>query len=547
MGKLAQEYYDHQMEASPSWAHMLGDYRFADRFEDGSRAAEDRFVAGLRSFAERARAIPDEGLAEQDRVTRDFLAFDATTHADVLERRLAELAVDPVFGNQTAIPVTFAQLGLPTVEVAEAMVGKLEGVGQSFRDTAERHREGVASGRTPASFAVEDAIAQIEKWLGTPLSEDPLLAAVADPPEGLDVQAWREKLTRAVETSVRPGLEEFRDVLRDEVRPVMRSDDRCGLSWLPDGDESYAASLVLNTTTELSAQEIHDIGLQKIAELEEEYRALGSEVFGTDDVQEIYTRLRDDAALHYDTAEEIRTDCEKAFAKARAAMPEWFGRLPQSDCTVKTTDMGALAYYFPPAEDGTRGGTFYVNVSDPAHWGRYEIEALAFHEGIPGHHLQIAIATELTDLPAFRRFTHVNAYAEGWGLYTERLADEMGLYSGPLERLGMLTMDSMRAGRLVVDTGLHALGWGRQQAVDYLAANCPMSLAAVRAEIDRYAVWPGQACGYMIGRLELLRMRDEAQQRQGEAFDIKAFHDAVLDSGSLPLAILDDLLRTRLP
>ena len=160
-------------------------------------------------------------------------------------------------------------------------------------------------------------------------------------------------------------------------------------------------------------------------ELEEEYRQLGREVFGTDDVPVIYRRLREDASLHYESAEEIKGDAETAFARARAAMPEWFGRLPRADCVVKTTDMGALAYYFPPAEDGTRGGTFYVNVADPAHWGRYEMQALAFHEGIPGHHLQLAIATELTDLPAFRRFTNVNSYAEGWGLYTERLADEL--------------------------------------------------------------------------------------------------------------------------
>jgi len=270
-------------------------------------------------------------------------------------------------------------------------------------------------------------------------------------------------------------------------------------------------------------------------------------VLGTDDLPTIYERLRTDPALRHDDADEILAACETAFARARAEMPSWFGRLPVANCEIRTTDQGALGFYYPPADDGSRGGVFYVNTADPTSWGRFEIEALSYHEGIPGHHLQLAIASELTELPALRRHTVFNAYAEGWGLYTERLADEMGLYSTPTDRLGMLTMDSMRACRLVVDTGLHALGWGRQQAIDYVVANSPMSVANVTNEVNRYAVLPGQACGYMIGRLEIQRIRAEAQRRRGAAFDIAAFHDAVLDSGSLPLGVLDEVVAARLP
>jgi len=544
--QLADDYHDHWMRTSPSWAHMVGDYRFADRFDDASRAAEDDLIAASREFAARAAAIPDDGLSLQDRATRDVVAFQATSAADTKESRTAEFAVNPVFGPQVDLPLTVANLAIPNADVAEAMVAKFHGMGQYLRDTAQRHREGVASGRTPAAFAVADTVPQLDAWLATPLSEDPLLKT-ADLPTDVEVDAWRARLTHAIEHEIRPGLQEYRDVLVDEVAAHTRPDEKCGLVWLPDGEQAYARALAANTTTTLSAQEIHDLGLRQIASLEEEYSTLGGEVLGTTDVPAIYQRLRTDPALRHHDAAEILAECETAFARARAEMPAWFNRLPAADCAIKTTTQGALGFYYPPSDDGSRGGVFYVNTSDPSAWGRVEIEALSYHEGIPGHHLQLAIAAELTDMPALRRHTVFNAYAEGWGLYTERLADEMGLYSTPLTRLGMLTMDSVRACRLVVDTGLHALGWSRQQAIDYMVANSPMSTANVTSEVNRYAVLPGQACGYMVGRLEILRIRREAQERQGDAFDIKAFHDAVLDGGSVPLGVLDGIVRDRLP
>jgi uncharacterized protein (DUF885 family) len=221
-------------------------------------------------------------------------------------------------------------------------------------------------------------------------------------------------------------------------------------------------------------------------------------------------------------------------------MGDWFAVVPQAPCAVEGTRVGAKAFYFPPATDGSRGGTFFVNTSDPETWGRFELEAMAFHEGVPGHHLQLAIAAELPDsMPEFRKHLHNAAYAEGWGLYTERLSDEMGLYTAAVDRMGMYSADSMRACRLVVDTGLHALGWSRQQAIDYMVANSPLTEGVCRPEVDRYI--------YMIGRLEIQRMRREAEQRQGDRFEIKSFHSAVLESGSLPLDVLDRVVAARLP
>jgi uncharacterized protein (DUF885 family) len=290
----------------------------------------------------------------------------------------------------------------------------------------------------------------------------------------------------------------------------------------------------------MSAEEIHQLGLDTVAALAEEYRTLGPEAVGAGDLAEIFRLMREDPALHYTDGEALVRDSEEAMARAWAAMPDWFETLPEAPCGVKGVASGAKAFYFPPATDGSRGGTFFVNISDPTSWGTFELEAMAFHEGIPGHHLQITIASELPgDIPEVRKHVHPSSYAEGWGLYTERLADEMGLYSSPLARMGMLSADSMRACRLVVDTGIHALGWSRERAVQYMLDNSPLSEGVVRPEIDRYIQMPGQATSYMVGRVELQRMRREAEGRLGGAFDIKRFHSAVLGQGALPLNVLE--------
>ena len=270
------------------------------------------------------------------------------------------------------------------------------------------------------------------------------------------------------------------------------------------------------------------------------------EVVGSDNLEEIFEAMRNDPKLHFESGEQLIEASEIAMQRAWDEMPAWFEVLPQAPCGVQATMTGAKAFYFPPSTDGSRGGTFFVNVDDPSSWGTFELESMAFHEGIPGHHLQIAIASELQDVPEFRKHIHNAAYAEGWGLYTERLSDEMGLYSSAVDRMGMFSADSMRACRLVVDTGLHALGWSRQQAIDFMVDNSPLKESMCRPEIDRYIVSPGQATSYMVGRLEIQRMRAEAEQRQGADFQVKRFHSAVLDSGSLPLGVLDDVVRARL-
>ena len=545
IARLAAEYWDFRARTGPTWAHLIGDYRYAATVEDVSRTAEDEQVAAAREFERWALAVDPSALGVQDRITRDLLAFDAGANADLAETRLAEIAVDPIGGPQASLPVTLSRLTMPDESVAEAMLAKLEGIGRLLADLADRHREGAARGWTPPRFAVEGAVRQIDAWLAQPPERDPILAGLRPPAvDGTAQQAWLERARAAVEDHVRPGLATYRRVLADEIAPLARPDERAGLAWLEGGDGAYARAIRLFTTREASAEEIHRVGLEQVERLADEYRELGPEVLGTGDLETILERLRSDPSLHYATGAEIMVTARAALARAEQAMARWFGTVPAATCAVEETAHGAQGFYFPPAQDGSRDGVFFINTSDPSVWGRFEMESTAFHEGIPGHHLQGTISSELRGLPDFRRHAWVTAYGEGWGLYAERLADEMGLYGTALDRIGMLSNDSLRACRLVVDTGLHAMGWSRAQAIEYMVRNSPMREAHVRAEVDRYICSPGQALAYMLGRLEIQRIRARAEQRLGDAFDIRAFHDVVLTSGSMLLdtlaALVDD-------
>lgn len=526
-------------------ALMLGDHRYDDQMEDLSRDREDQTIADLRSFATRATAIDPAGLSLQDRLSREVLMFEAESTADLMETRQAEMDANPAMSVHVMLPTAAAQFPITEPEHAEALVVKYDKLGTAMSQWAERLQQGVESGRTAPRLMAEKVIAQLDAYLASALDTDPLVVAVG-PPSGFDPEAtsaWRQNLASQVENSIRPGFAELRRVLAEEVLPVARGEDKVGIKWTPGGDDSYQAAIRSYTSVDLEAEEIHQIGLDTIAALEDEYRELGADVFGTSDLGVIYSRMKDDPSLRHETAEEVVAASEAAFAKAKATMADWFGRLPKADCIVSTVTQGPEAFYFPPTLDGSRPGIFFMNVADPTSWPKYGIEATVFHEGIPGHHLQLAIAQELEGIPEFRKHSIVTAYAEGWGLYTERLSDEMGMYGGPMDRLGMLSADSMRATRLVVDTGMHALGWSRQQALDYAIANVPTSEKAVTSEVDRYIGLPGQALAYMIGRKEIVKIRAEAEATLGDRFDIKGFHDTVLGSGALPLPVLAELVK----
>ncbi len=370
-------------------------------------------------------------------------------------------------------------------------------------------------------------------------------------PGGADHPGWNEAdrkalhdgVAGAVSSGIRPAFERYRALLRGEILPRARDDEHVGLEHVPGGAACYQRLIKVHTSLDLSPDEIHHIGLEENARIRAEMTELGKRLFGTSDLAAVQRRLRTDKAMFFSTRDEVENKAKETLARADRAMPRWFGHLPKTPCFVKRIEAyeekdTTTAYYRQAAVDGSRPGTYYINTYAPETRPRYEAEVLAFHESIPGHHTQIAIAQEMTGLPEFRKHIGVTAYVEGWALYTERLAREMGLYSGDLDLMGMLSFDAWRASRLVVDTGMHVKGWSRQQAIAYMLDNTVLDENNIAVEVDRYIGWPGQALAYKLGQREIFALRHEAEQRLGKAFDIRAFHDFVLAEGAVSLAVL---------
>ena len=437
-----------------------------------------------------------------------------------------------------------------TPDQGSAMVERWQALGPWLDVHGENLRRELAAGRVAVQAPVDRVLDQLAGVLADPDDDLPFLAPLrVDRPDwsAADRATFEGGLRAAVRDRIRPALERYAAIVRDEIRPAARSDDRPGLVHVAGGAETYGRLIQAHTSLPLRAEDIHLIGLDEVGRIDAELAALGERVLGTADLPTIQSRLRDDPALHFATGDEVFATAERAVAQAREAIPAWFGVLPQADCVVVAMaeyeeKHSTIAYYRNPAIDGSRPGQYYINTWAPETRPRYEAETLAYHEAIPGHHLQIAIAQELTGLPEFRRHAGPTAFFEGWGLYTERLSDEMGLYTGDLDRIGILSFDAWRASRLVVDTGMHALGWTRRQAIDFMLEHTALAENNIVNEVDRYIVMPGQALAYKIGQLEILRLRAEAMSRLGDRFDIRGFHDTVLGQGAIGLETLREIV-----
>jgi uncharacterized protein (DUF885 family) len=548
LAELAERYFQVCMDASPFDATVSGVPGWDDRVPDLSEAAEDATDRRLAALEGELAAIDPARLGAQDRITWAMLGRGLADGRADLAARWPELTVSATqSGIQTAVLGLVPKVALATPAQAADYLERCAGLAGCLDQAGERLRAGLARGRTPPALGVRAAVRQLDAYLAGPLDDDPLL----HPPNPPDGTGFRERLAGVVASSVRPAMARYRDLLAGEVAERARPDDRCGLVHLPDGEAVYRAAVAHHTTTDRDPAELHRLGLELVAELVEEHRALGERVLGTGDLDEVLRRLREDPALRFGTAAEILRSGRDALDRATAALPRVVGRVPRAPCVVD--EMGAyeaedsvLGYYQPPAADGSHPGVHWLNTSAPETRTRYEYEALAFHESVPGHHLQFSLAQEQQELPRFRRFGYVTAFSEGWALYTERLADELGLYSGDLERFGMLSFDSWRACRLVVDTGMHAFGWSRDRAVGYMLANSALTRSNIENEVDRYVAWPGQALAYMVGRMELVRLRGLAAGRLGARFDLRAFHDLVLGTGGVPLSVLAEVVEEQI-
>jgi uncharacterized protein (DUF885 family) len=403
------------------------------------------------------------------------------------------------------------------------------------------NREGIKLGYTAPKQNVRTVIGQIRSLAASPLKDSPF----ASPGQRDKTPQFEKAFDTLVTSRINPAASRYADFLEKEYLPAAR--DAISVSANPNGAACYEASVLAHSSAPKTAKDVHALGLQQIQILDAEMKAIGQRSFQTGDVAALLKQLRTDRSYRFKNRDEKIAYSQAALARAKQAIPSRFGLMPKADVEIKPypafREKNAPNEYNLPAEDGSRPGVFFISAYQAEQQSRVPDESTAFHETIPGHHLQGAIALERKAIHPIGRYIFNSGYVEGWALYAERLADEMTLYSSDLDRLGMLSSQAFRASRLVVDSGLHGLGWTRQQAIDYMLAHTAESEHAIESEVDRYIVWPGQATSYMIGMLEIRAARDEAEKAMGSRFDLKAFHDRVLEDGAVPLTFLREKIR----
>ncbi len=531
---------------NPVGADYLGDHRFADRWPDLTPAAFTARYARYAATLAELKTIPRAGLPGADKLNYDLFALDFQRRLDAQRFKpwLYEVA-RPRDGVQTSSEIA-ELLPFATVADYEAWIARLAKMGPYIDENIALLETAIREKRTQPRSIMERVPAQIALQIPANAEDSPFFEPFKRFPDSIGADD-RARLIgaagRAIDEQVIPAFRRLDAFMRDEYLPACRTSD--GIWDTPDGPAFYANRAAYHTTTNLTPDEIHATGLREVARIRAEMDAVIRKVGFTGSFEEFLTFLRTDPQFYYRSGDEL---FEAYAAMAKRIDPElvkFFGKLPRMPYGVRPIPMTSApdtttAYYQGPALDGSRAGYYYVNLYRPEVRPKYEMPVLTVHEAVPGHHLQIALAMEDQSLPLFRRNADYTAYIEGWALYSERLGEQMGLYDDPYARFGQLTYDMWRAVRLVVDTGIHAKQWTRQQAIDYFKANAAKTEADIVNEIDRYIAWPGQALAYKIGQLRILDLRREAQGALGERFDIRAFHDAVLSTGAVPLDVLSD-------
>jgi uncharacterized protein (DUF885 family) len=541
VARLGARYHEVHYAADPIAATVDGVAGYDHELPDPSRAADERVRQDLEAIATDLAEVDPARLDGEDFLSHQTLAWLLRGAVTARRHGLTEVAVSAsVAGVFPALVSVIPAASVATPSAAQAYLDRLAKLGEFFDRLGERQREAGRDGRTPTATGVRQAITQLDGYLARPVSDDPFLSP--QPGDGVDAPRWRARAGELLADVVRPAIGRYQEMLRTDLLPIGRSDDEVGVGHLPGGSAGYRDAVAAHTTTDLTPEQIHATGETLVAGLREEFAERGGRALGTTDVAEVLRRLRDDPDLRFRAGDEIVATVTDALRRAEAALPGWFREYHIAPCTVRVMDAAEAensvpGYYTPPAADGSRPGAHVVNLYAPDRRPRFEYEALAFHESVPGHHLQIAVAQTLSGLPEFRRFAYLTAHGEGWGLYVERLCDEMGLYTDDLSRLGMVSFDAWRACRLVVDTGMHHFGWSRQRAIDYMRDNTALPDLTITNEVDRYIADPGQALGYMIGRIRIRALRDRSAQRP--TYDLRTFHHEVIGHGTLPLDTLD--------
>jgi uncharacterized protein (DUF885 family) len=547
LNDLLHEQWEYTMRTSPLYASILGDKRYNDKLDDFSQAAIDADLEQSRRFLVRFEAIDTTGFPEQEALNKQLMVRDLKMGLEGARFKPWEMPVSQQNGIHIEAPQLVSLLSFENVKDYEDYITRLKLLPVLFEQNMVQMRKGMAEGRMQPKILLEKVVTQGNGIATTPADQSPFIHPFDKFPDAIpeaDRKRLREAGLAAIKDSVIPAYVKFTAFVRDEYAPKGRSEP--GAWSLPDGDAWYAFRVKESTTTSLSPEEIHQLGLEQVKEIEARMLAVVNQL-GYKDMKSFKAAVDADPKLHAHSREEILDLYRKYENQMYARLPEMFGRLPKAKLEVLPVEEfrekeASDASYMDGTPDGSRPGHIMVNTSDFAKRTLLDIETTAYHEGVPGHHMQISIAQELPELPLFRQHEYYTAYTEGWALYSERLGKEVGYYQDPYSYYGHLQDDMLRAIRLVVDTGFHYKHWTRQQVVDYFHAHSSIDEVTVQSETDRYMASPAQALGYKIGQLEILKLRQYAKDQLGGKFDLRAFHDEVLSGGALPL----DVLSTRI-
>jgi uncharacterized protein (DUF885 family) len=545
LNALFEEYWEASLERSPEFASSLGDKRFNDRISDYSVKAHNEWLAREERYLMRLAGIDPTGFTDQEKISRDLLLRQFADDQEAVAYKEWEMPLNQMGGIQTTYPQLAAQLSFTTVKDYDDWIARLHAIPKAFDQVTTNMSIGMDDHRVPPKYLLEKVLEQV-KGLAAQKPEDSPLAlplkhfpATVKPAEQERIKA---EMLDAIGKEVQPAYLRLARFLEVSYIPAGR--EQPGVWALPDGAKYYAYRLRRTTTTDLTADQLHQIGLDEVKRDEAEMLAIAQKL-GFADLKSFRASLKTNPKLHPASAEALLDAYRGYLGPMQARLPQLFGRLPKAPFEVAAVPdfmekTSAPAYYEPGTPDGSRPGRLRIDTYNATERNLYLVEATAYHEGLPGHHLQISIAQELTDVPTFRKHEHYTAYTEGWGLYAERLGKDVGFYQDPYSDYGRLENDIWRAIRLVVDTGVHSQHWTRQQMVDYFHDHSAIDETSIQAEVDRYIAWPGQAVAYKVGQLKILELRDRAKKALGSKFDLRAFHDQVLDAGALPLDVLSD-------
>lgn len=545
---LLREHWEHHLRAHPEFASIIGDKRYNDKLTDFSQAAIDRNLERASDFLKRFEAIDTAGFPPQERLNQELMVRQLRLELEGARFKDWEMPVFQNAGLHLDAPQLVPQLSFETVKDYEDYLARLHQLPRAFDQTVAQMRQGMRDGLMPPAFLLPKIAQQCESLIALPREDSPFAQPLAKFPASFseaDKARLKDAILRAITEEVLPAYQAFATFMRKEYAAKGRP--HVGLWSLPQGRERYAHRVKVATTTGMTPDQIHEIGLSEVRRIEGLLLATARKL-GFQDLKSFHASLQDNPAIRPKSRQEIVDLYARYTTQMNAKLPQFFGRLPKAGVVVMPVPMfrekeAPAAAYDQGTPDGSRPGHIMVNTGDFANRRTLSIETSALHEGIPGHHLQFAIAQELPGLPPFRQQGDYTAYIEGWALYAEQLGEEAGFYLDPYSYYGHLQDEMLRAIRLVVDTGLHHKRWTRQQAVDFFHAHSGIEEVVVQSETDRYISWAGQALGYKVGQLKILELRDYAKRQLGEAFDLRQFHDQLLGAGALPLDVLDRRVR----